>query len=110
MRYDGRLHGGRALGRRPALERGEGRRAEARDVELGSPGVQASAILLAPDQSCTACCFADFDCSGSVGAFDLLTLLASWGPCAGCPEDLDGDGAVDFDDLLAVLTAWGTCP
>ncbi|MEE8154185.1 MAG: FG-GAP repeat protein [Phycisphaerales bacterium] len=52
----------------------------------------------------------DLDGNGSVGAADLLTLLASWGPCKGCPADFDGDGNVGAFDLLALLVNWGPCP
>ncbi|MBT8484813.1 MAG: hypothetical protein HKO59_04270 [Phycisphaerales bacterium] len=51
----------------------------------------------------------DLDGDGTVGFGDLLTLLASWGPCTGaCVADLDGDGIVGFTDLLTLLAAWGT--
>ncbi len=53
----------------------------------------------------------DLDASGSVGASDLLALLASWGPCKGCcPADFDLDGNVGASDLLALLANWGLCP
>ncbi|MEE9129089.1 MAG: FG-GAP repeat protein [Phycisphaerales bacterium] len=52
----------------------------------------------------------DLDDSGSVGASDLLSLLASWGPCKGCPADFDGNGIVGASDLLALLVNWGPCP
>ena len=52
----------------------------------------------------------DIDGSGSVGASDLLTLLASWGPCKGCPADFDDSGSVGASDLLALLANWGPCP
>jgi hypothetical protein len=50
----------------------------------------------------------DLDGDGSVGIADLLTLLASWGPCPSspCPADLDRDGEVGHADLLALLSAW----
>ncbi len=48
----------------------------------------------------------DVDGSGIVGMGDLLILLASWGPCAGCQADLDGDGSVNVVDLLIVLGNW----
>ncbi|NNM25809.1 MAG: VCBS repeat-containing protein [Phycisphaerales bacterium] len=55
-------------------------------------------------------CRADLDDSGGVGFADLLTLLASWGPCVGdCVADLDGNGVVDFVDLLTMLSTWGPC-
>lgn len=43
---------------------------------------------------------------GEVNVLDLLSILAAWGSCGGCPEDLNHDGAVDILDLLVVLTAW----
>ncbi len=52
----------------------------------------------------------DLDANGSVGALDLFTLLASWGPCKGCPADFDGNGNVGVADLLALLANWGPCP
>jgi hypothetical protein len=56
------------------------------------------------------CCPWDLDGDGSVGVSDLLSLLASWGPCKGCPADFDGDGSVGVSDLLALLANWGSCP
>lgn len=55
-------------------------------------------------------CDADLDGNGSVGASDLLVLLASWDPCKGCPADFDGSGAVGVSDLLVLLANWGPCP
>jgi hypothetical protein len=55
-------------------------------------------------------CGGDVDGNGDVGFDDLLAVLASWGPCPGCPADLNCDDVVDFDDLLTVLAAWGPCP
>ena len=55
-------------------------------------------------------CRWDLDGNGSVGASDLLSLLASWGPCKGCPADFDGNGIVGASDLLALLANWGPCP
>ena len=49
---------------------------------------------------------ADVNADGAVSTDDLLQLLATWGPCPGCPTDLDGDGAVNVSDLLGVLAAW----
>ncbi len=59
---------------------------------------------------CAAACPWDLDGSGTVGAFDLLALLAAWGSCpAPCPPDFDGDGTVGASDLLALLSHWGPC-
>ncbi|MEE8156231.1 MAG: FG-GAP repeat protein [Phycisphaerales bacterium] len=55
-------------------------------------------------------CPHDLDANGSVGASDLLSLLASWGPCKGCPADFDNNGSVGASDLLALLVNWGPCP
>ncbi len=55
----------------------------------------------------------DLDDNGSVGVSDLLSLLASWGPCppkADCPADFDGNGNVGVSDLVALLANWGPCP
>lgn len=54
-------------------------------------------------------CPADLDGDGSVGASDLLALLAAWGPNPDHPADLDGDGSVGASDLLALLANWGPC-
>ncbi|MEE8154787.1 MAG: FG-GAP repeat protein [Phycisphaerales bacterium] len=61
---------------------------------------------LAPNCNCPQ----DLDADGSVGAFDLLSLLASWGPCKDCPADFDNNGNVGASDLLALLANWGPCP
>jgi hypothetical protein len=53
-------------------------------------------------------CVGDVDESGAVDTEDLVTLLASWGPCT-CPSDIDGNGIVDTADLLTVLASWGPC-
>ena len=55
-------------------------------------------------------CVADLDANGSVGVSDLLSLLASWGPCKGCPADFDDSGDVGVSDLLVLLANWGPCP
>ena len=53
----------------------------------------------------------DLNESGDVGILDLLTLLASWGPCPPpCPPDFDGGGTVDIFDLLTLIANWGACP
>ena len=55
-------------------------------------------------------CLGDLNGDGSVGAADLLVLLASWGPCGDCndcPADLDHDCTVGASDLLLLLSNWG---
>ncbi len=52
----------------------------------------------------------DLDGNIVVGVSDLLSLLASWGPCKGCPADFDGNDDVGVSDLLALLVNWGPCP
>ena len=52
----------------------------------------------------------DIDGSGTVGASDLLALLAAWGPNPGDPADFDGNGIVGASDLLELLANWGPCP
>ncbi|MFK7961830.1 MAG: right-handed parallel beta-helix repeat-containing protein [Phycisphaerales bacterium] len=54
-------------------------------------------------------CGGDVDGDGLIGIGDVLSVLAAWGPCDGCPADLDGDGDGDVGllDLLSVLAGWG---
>jgi hypothetical protein len=56
-------------------------------------------------------CAGDADQSGRVDVADVLTILASWGPCspAPCLADMNGDGVVDAVDLDIVLDSWGGC-
>ena len=54
-------------------------------------------------------CASNLDCNGIVRASNLLSLLAAWGSCVGCPADLDCDGVVGASDVLQLLGAWGTC-
>ncbi|MHC4305750.1 MAG: hypothetical protein ACYTFF_16600 [Planctomycetota bacterium] len=53
----------------------------------------------------------DLDGDGSVGATDLLILLATWGPCpappAACAADIDWSGNVGVPDFLILLGNWG---
>ena len=63
-----------------------------------------------PDECEPPPCPWDLDNNGTVGASDLLSLLASWGPCKGCPADFDENGTVGASDLLALLANWGPCP
>ena len=66
--------------------------------------------FLIMDSGCVLPCPADFDASGATSLPDLLSLLAAWGPCAGCMQDLASDGVVNVADLLLLLDAWGPCP
>jgi hypothetical protein len=51
--------------------------------------------------------------NGSVDVDDLLSVINSWGPCAGCDADVapepDGNNSVDVDDLLMIINSWGPC-
>ncbi len=60
-------------------------------------------------RDCPESCLGDLDDSGDVGIADFLGLLASWGPCPGCPADLDGDDIVGILDFLTILSQWGPC-
>ncbi|MEE8154748.1 MAG: FG-GAP repeat protein [Phycisphaerales bacterium] len=71
----------------------------------GDNGYRSGSAYLFDSSSCPW----DLDGSGSVGASDLLSLLASWGPCKGCPADFDFDDDVGASDLLALLVNWGPC-
>ncbi len=49
----------------------------------------------------------DTNCDGVVNVSDLLKVIGSWGPCAGCSADVDGDLQVDVFDLFDVILNWG---
>ena len=49
----------------------------------------------------------DSNGDGLVNVTDLLTLLASWGSCGGCPADFNSDSMVNVFDLLNLLGNWG---
>ncbi|MHC5114267.1 MAG: hypothetical protein ACYTGP_07555 [Planctomycetota bacterium] len=53
-------------------------------------------------------CPEDVNGDGVVGFGDVLTIIASWGPCGpgDCPGDVNGDGDVGFGDILAVIGGW----
>ncbi|MCH8968199.1 MAG: right-handed parallel beta-helix repeat-containing protein [Planctomycetes bacterium] len=65
------------------------------------------------------CCPADFDGDAAVGAFDLATLLGTWGDCpevcivgvstCECRADLDNNCDVAAFDLAQLLGNWGPC-
>ncbi len=58
-------------------------------------------------------CPADVNGDGTVGAFDLATLLGAWGPCDNGPcrcLDADEDQQIDAADLAVLLGTWGPCP
>ncbi len=58
-------------------------------------------------------CPADVNGDGTVGAFDLASLLGAWGPCDNgvcrC-FDADEDQQIGAADLAVLLGAWGLCP
>lgn len=54
-------------------------------------------------------CSPDLNGDGIVDAFDLASLLASWGPCLGCAADFNFDGEVGAFDLAQLLSTWGPC-
>ena len=61
---------------------------------------------------CEQVCVADITGNNTVDVDDLLSVINSWGACAGCPADVvppGGNGTVDTDDLLAVINGWGSC-
>lgn len=58
----------------------------------------------------TLACPWDLNRSGIVDTSDLLSLLASWGPCNGCPADFDDDGLIGHLDLIMLIAHWGFCP
>ncbi|MEE8155273.1 MAG: DUF1028 domain-containing protein [Phycisphaerales bacterium] len=67
-------------------------------------------VTLTPNSSLQYFAAADIDMNGTVGASDLLILLANWGPCGDCedcPADLDGNCTVGASDLLILLANWG---
>lgn len=71
------------------------------------------AIQQIEDPQPTPDCAGDITGDGEVNVFDLLELLAAWGPCdapTGCPADLTGDDVVNVFDLLELLSQWGSCP
>ena len=51
----------------------------------------------------------DLNFDDTVGAADLLSLLAQWGTDPSGPPDFDEDGDVGASDLLALLANWGPC-
>ncbi len=64
------------------------------------------------------CCPADFNSDEIVNAFDLATLLGSWGGCSDCevgvPDcncraDFNADCTVGAFDLGQLLGSWGPC-
>ncbi len=85
------------------------------NVNLGGPAIGADGILIvcgvgSDVRAYQSMILGDLDGDGSVGASDLLILLASWGPCGDCedcPADLNGDCAVGAADLLILLANWG---
>ncbi len=86
-----------------ALDCNENGEPDACDIFIGTSSDENNNGI--PDE-----CDADLDGSGSVGASDLLILLANWGPCGDCDDcsaDLNGDCVVGAADLLILLANWG---
>lgn len=55
-------------------------------------------------------CPFDINEDGEVNVFDMLQVLANWGPCPeGCDTDFNNDGVVNVFDLLEILSNWGPC-
>ena len=76
-------------------------------LAIVEPGLRAGRAFVVDLQTP---CPGDLDGNGSVGASDLLLLLASWGPCGKCDDcsaDLDSDCTVGASDLLILLANWG---
>ena len=74
--------------------------------DLATANRDSTTVSVIINLTCDATIPGDLDGDGSVGLSDLLTVLSSWGACAGCPADVDGDGTVGLADLLVVLSAW----
>jgi hypothetical protein len=57
-------------------------------------------------------CTGDIDIDGTVGASDLSSLLAFWGPSSATTvaADLNADGYINGADLALLLSLWGPCP
>lgn len=77
-----------------------------------TPGALNAACASAP-------CPGDINASGSVNVADLLSVINTWGACAGCPPthcpaDIapqpNGDCNINVADLLMVINTWGPCP
>ena len=66
-----------------------------------------------PD-SCEPTCDADLNGWHGADIYDLLGVVAQWGPCPAIPSPCGGDIVLDrvvnIHDLLAVVAAWGACP
>jgi hypothetical protein len=63
-----------------------------------------------PDECEGLTCAADLTNDDVVNVQDLLKVINSWGPCAGCMQDINNDQHVNVQDMLAVINAWGPCP
>lgn len=79
---------------------------------IGAPrdddGGSESGSMYIFDISCLDCPW-DLNGDGSVGAADLLSLLADWGTDPDEPPDFDCNGDVGTSDLLTLLSHWGDC-
>ncbi len=83
----------------------------ARENALVQLGLAQAASLRLQVEAGAACDAADLDCSGSVDAADIGSLLTLFGDCpqggAACPGDLDESGSVDAADIGALLIRFG---
>ena len=52
---------------------------------------------------------ADLNNDGTVDLNDMMSVIDSWGACAGgeCPQDLNCDGKIDQQDVDYLKTKWG---
>lgn len=79
------------------------------DVVVPNRGSDNVSILFNRSDDCNEA-LGDLDGDGSVGASNLLILLANWGSCdacEACTADLDGNCTVGASDLLILLANWG---
>ena len=82
----------------------------ARENALVQFGLAQAASLKLKVEASPACAAADLDCSGTVDAADIGSLLILFGSCPsgpGCAGDLDGSGEVDAADIGELLIKFG---
>ena len=76
------------------------------DTQFGWGLANAAAAVAAVDT--TDPCEGDVDGNNTVGADDLLAVIAAWGS-SDQDADVNGDNVVGTDDLLALIANWGDC-